>query len=176
VPEPFELRSLDPDHADEMARSVVLGFESYRSWAKPGWDPPRQGVESDHIANRLREGDVWGAMAVLDGEHAGHVTGAPARTRDDARTPITGMAHLWQLFVRPPFWGTGLATRLLALAVDGAAERGFAAMRLFTPAGNARGRAFYEREGWRPHGEAAYEAMLGLDLIEYRRDLTARTG
>jgi GNAT superfamily N-acetyltransferase len=176
VPDPFELRPLDPDAAHEMARSVRLGFESYRSWARPGWDPPTEGLETDHILNRMREGGVWGAMAVIDGEHAGHVTGAPARTRDDGRTPIPDLAHLWQLFVRPPFWGTGLAPRLLALAVDGATERSFAAMRLFTPAGNARGRAFYEREGWRPHGEVAYEPMLGLDLVEYRRDLRAPAG
>ena len=44
-------------------------------------------------------------------------------------------------------------------------------MRLHTPAGNLRARAFYEREGWRTDGVAIPEPMLGLDLVEYRRDL-----
>jgi hypothetical protein len=46
-------------------------------------------------------------------------------------------------------------------------------MRLFTPAGNARGRAFYEREGWRLEGETHYEPLLALEIVQYRRDLPA---
>jgi hypothetical protein len=44
-------------------------------------------------------------------------------------------------------------------------------MRLFTPAGNARARAFYEREGWGTDGEAVYEPHLGLEIVQYRRSL-----
>src|SRR5688500_16158413 len=153
VPDPLELLPLDPDLAPEMGKTVRLGMESYLEWSPPGWEVPTEEFEIQHVAERLRQGELWGAVALLGGEHAGHVAGTPARTRDDARAPIPGLAHLWHLFVRPRFWGSGLAARLHALAVDGAAERGFPEMRLFTPAGNARGRAFYEREGWRPHGE-----------------------
>jgi len=171
VPDPFELHPIRVDDAEEMAENVRLGFESYRSWTRRGWDPPPRDMEAAHIAEKLREVDIWGRVALAGGAHAGHVAMTPARTREEPRTPIEGLAHLWQLFVRPPWWGSGLATRLLALAVDAAAERGYPEMRLFTPAGNARGRAFYEREGWRVHSDAAYEPMLGLDLLEYRRDL-----
>jgi GNAT superfamily N-acetyltransferase len=171
VTDPFELRPVRVDDAEEMAENVRLGFESYRPWTRRGWDPPPSDMEAPHIAEKLREPGVWATVALVDGAHVGHVAVAPGRTRDETRTPIPGLAHLWQLFVRPPWWGSGLATRLLALAVDAAADRGYPRMRLFTPAGNARGRAFYEREGWRLHGDAAYEPMLGLDLVEYRRDL-----
>ena len=34
-----------------------------------------------------------------------------------------------------------------------------------------RARAFYEREGWSTDGVAIPEPLLGLDLLEYRRDL-----
>ena len=44
-------------------------------------------------------------------------------------------------------------------------------MRLHTPVGNARARAFYEREGWSTDGVAIPEPLLGIDLMEYRRDL-----
>ena len=73
--------------------------------------------------------------------------------------------------MRPPWWGSGLATRLNGLAVGEAAGRGFARMRLHTPAGNERARAFYEREGWSTDGVPIAEPLLGIDLVEYRRDL-----
>jgi GNAT superfamily N-acetyltransferase len=75
------------------------------------------------------------------------------------------------LFVRPPWWGSGLAARLHGLAVQEAGLRGYEALRLHTPAGNARARAFYEREGWHAVGRPIPEPLLGLDLVEYRRDL-----
>ena len=83
-----------------------------------------------------------------------------------------GLAHLLTLFVRPPLWGSGLAARLHGAAVAEAAARGFTAMRLFTPAAQARARRFYEREGWRAAGEPTTEPHLGgLEIVEYRRPL-----
>jgi GNAT superfamily N-acetyltransferase len=78
------------------------------------------------------------------------------------------------LFIRELWWGSGLAPHLLALAVEEAAARGYEAMRLYTPAGQARARAFYAREGWTLAGEPVYEPMLGLDLVEFRRALPPR--
>ena len=83
---------------------------------------------------------------------------------------VPGVAHFWQLFVRAPWWGTGLATELHAAAVAEAAHRGFAAMRLFTPAGQARARRFYEREGW-TGGAPFDDDTFGMPLVEYRREL-----
>jgi ribosomal protein S18 acetylase RimI-like enzyme len=75
------------------------------------------------------------------------------------------------LFVREPWWGTGLATRLLARAVAEAQARGYGAMRLHTPGEHRRARRFYEREGWTADDPAFYEPMLGLTLVTYRRAL-----
>jgi ribosomal protein S18 acetylase RimI-like enzyme len=110
-------------------------------------------------------------IAFSGGEPAGHVAVTQAREREEPRPDIPGLAHLWQLFVRPPWWGSGLATRLNALAVAHATERGFAAIRLFTPSGNRRARAFYEREGFKTDGVTVPEPLLGLELVQYRRDL-----
>ena len=84
---------------------------------------------------------------------------------------IPDRAHLWMLFVRPLWWGSGLATRLHALALQESVQRGFSSIRLYTPAGAARARAFYVREGWELHGPPFAELLLGLDLVEYRRGL-----
>jgi GNAT superfamily N-acetyltransferase len=75
------------------------------------------------------------------------------------------------LFVREPWWGSGLARRLLGLAVEEATACGYETMRLYTPALHARARAFYAREGWTTSGETTYDPMLALELVEYRRAL-----
>jgi GNAT superfamily N-acetyltransferase len=75
------------------------------------------------------------------------------------------------LFVREPWWGTGLATRLLDAAVQDARAQGLVELRLHTPTEHARARAFYEREGWRREGDVFYEPMLGLALVTYRRPI-----
>jgi GNAT superfamily N-acetyltransferase len=103
-------------------------------------------------------------LAEAGGEPAGQVGTVPARGRP-------GAGQVWMLFVREPWWGTGLAARLLAAAERDGAARGFAELRLLTPGDHGRARAFYEREGWRRDGEPVYEPMLGLVLVGYRRGL-----
>jgi GNAT superfamily N-acetyltransferase len=157
--------------ADVLAETVRLGFEGYRAWAPRGWDPPAPEVDLARIRADIVKPGVWCVIAEDGAEPAGHVAFTPARTRTHPREPIAGLAHLWMLFVREPWWGSGLATDLLARAVAKAAARGYDAMRLETPAGHARARAFYEREGWSAAGGPEYAPALGLDVVEYRRRL-----
>jgi hypothetical protein len=50
-------------------------------------------------------------------------------------------------------------------------ERGYREARLFTPAGQARARAFYGREGWREVGGPFHAPEFDLDILELRRPL-----
>jgi GNAT superfamily N-acetyltransferase len=154
-----------------LAETVREGFESYRAFAPPGWEPPPAVVERARIADQLPLPDAWCRMAEDDGAPAGHVAILADRDRAVERAPGEGLAYLWMLFVRQPWWGTGLATRLIALAVADAGARGYTAMRLRTPARQARARAFYEREGWTTDGAETLEPLIGLELVEYRRAL-----
>lgn len=156
------IRAAEVGDVPVLAETVRQGFASYRAFLPPGWDPPAEQFERARIEERLKLEDAWCVLACDDGEPAGHVAFLASRE---------GQAHLWMLFVREPWWGSGLATRLHALAIAEAAARGYGEMRLFTPAAHARARAFYEREGWTTDGEATPEPMLGLDLVEYRRSL-----
>jgi len=166
-----ELRRVTVDDAEDLAATVAAGFESFRPWAPPGWDPPETGFEVWRFREGLSRESCWGLVAVEDGSVCGHVALVQARERAEPRDDIPGLAHLWQLFVRPRWWGTGLASTLNRLAVEEAGRRGYEAIRLFTPAGNARARAFYAREGWAVVGEPVYEPMLGLEIVQYRRAL-----
>ena len=82
------------------------------------------------------------------------------------------LAHLRNLFVDREHWGSGVAATLLDASAAEARERGFSTMRLFTPAGQARARRFYEREGWSAVGEEFDVPALGLPLVEYRYALS----
>jgi GNAT superfamily N-acetyltransferase len=166
------LRRGIPDDAPEIVRTLELGFDGYRSFAPPSWNPPE--FEEERLRARLEDDLVW-CLVALDGEDmAGHVSFMPAALHDmwpDEDNPR--LAHFWQLFVREPYWGTGLAADLHAAALAEAAARGMKTMRLHTPAAQGRARAFYEREGWRLTREPFLEESFGMPLVEYRIALIA---
>ena len=171
IREVFELRRAGVEDAESIYETVQIGFRSFRAWAGLDYDPPPGSMELARVRAGLGLPSTWALLALSDGAPAGHVAITQARERAEPRPDIPGLCQLWMLFVRPPWWGSGLAARLNTLAVERAAENGYDAMRLHTPAGNLRARAFYEREGWHTDGVAIPEPLLGLDLVEYRRDL-----
>jgi GNAT superfamily N-acetyltransferase len=139
------------------------GFETYREFAPPEWEPPR----FDDIADlAIDERAAW-LLAEEDGEPVGHAMFIPAPI---SSVPVDDpqLAHVMQVFVRRSHWGKGVAGALDAALVEEAVRRGYEHMRLFTPAQQHRARRFYEREGWR---EVDYieETPLGFPVVEYRR-------
>jgi GNAT superfamily N-acetyltransferase len=168
---PWSLRPGTPRDAEGMAAVMAEGFEGYRSIAPPGWEPPDPQAELKGIRTFLANDEVWCLVAEDEGALAGHVAIMPARIHTHPSTE-DGMAHFWHLFVREPWWGTGLATALHAEAVREAGARGFTSMRLCTPAAQARARRFYEREGWTPAGEPADYLDFGMPVVEYRRAIS----
>jgi GNAT superfamily N-acetyltransferase len=168
----LKLRQASVADAEPIARLVVDGFEVYREFAPPGWDPPPIEDEIALLRELLPEETTWCRLAELDGRVVGECTFLPAaRSRvpdDDPR-----LAHLRALFVDREHWGTGLATELHGAAVAAARERGFSQMRLYTPARQARARRFYEREGWAQAGEEFHSPGPDLVIVEYRITLRA---
>jgi GNAT superfamily N-acetyltransferase len=165
----FSLRLAGPGDVAAIARTVDLGLESYRAFAPDNWEPPAD--ETHGLLERLGDPAVWCQVAESDGEPVGHVALMPAAIHGGWPEPDPGLAHLWQLFVREPFWGSGVATTLHTAVIEEARRRGFARFRLFTPAAQARARRFYEREGWALAAPPFFEESFGMDLVEYRRPL-----
>jgi GNAT superfamily N-acetyltransferase len=147
--------------AAAMAETVGVGFDGYRAFAPAGWEPPRFAVEVAAIRSRMLGDDAWAFVALAGAEPAGHV----ALLADLS----PGTAYLWQLFVRPAHWGTGLADRLHDAFLQEARARGYERGRLKTPFGQGRARRFYERNGWETDGLAALDDALGLELLVYTR-------
>jgi GNAT superfamily N-acetyltransferase len=161
----WTLRAATPEDAEAMAETLQGGFDGYRSIAPPGWRPPdaRSAVEVARVRARLGDPSTWAMLAEDGGLVAGHAGYVP-------QPGVPGSAHLWQLFLRPPWWGTGIARALLQEAIAAAAAEGYGRMRLFTPRDQARARAFYEREGFEHTGWEAFEEAIGLVLVEYERE------
>jgi GNAT superfamily N-acetyltransferase len=123
----------------------------------------------------LADPATWALLGLVDDAPVGHVTFTPARQRrpDDpdgawqSRPLIAGLANLRQLFVRPDWWGRGVAPILHDAAIAEMRARRYPSVRLYTPAWHVRARRFYERRGWIATGEA-FNDEFGVPLAEYR--------
>jgi GNAT superfamily N-acetyltransferase len=141
---------------------VAVAPDSGQTVAICGWTPAR--AEAD-------PGEADPSIDRATGEPRPSIDHATGDAGEEPREPIPGLAHLWLLFVAPEHWGNGLAGGLLAWAQAGMIDVAYDAARLWTPAGQARARAFYERRGWRPSGREHFSKELGLPLVEYRVEL-----
>jgi GNAT superfamily N-acetyltransferase len=166
----LNLRSGTVADAERLGRAVIEGFEVYREFSPPGWEPPPVADEVATYRGLLAEDTTWCRLAESNGRLVGQVTFLPA-ARSAMPVDEPGLAHLRNLFVDREFWGTGLACELHDAAIAAARERGFEQMRLYTPARHGRARRFYEREGWAQAGEEFHSPGPDLVIVEYRNTL-----
>jgi GNAT superfamily N-acetyltransferase len=173
VTEPvFRVRVGSRHDLSMMADNLEEGFGTYRSWADSGWEPPSRVEMLLGMMQRFTKDGSFCVVAFTDdGEAAGHATARPELAEHGLPRP--GMARLTHLFVRRRFWGSGVADLLHEHILASMSSRGFDSACLWTPVGQARARAFYERHGWRPTGALDPDNDLRLELLEYVRDLTA---
>jgi len=108
-------------------------------------------------------------------ERSGRVVGFASigAARGDSASP--GVGELFAIYLEPDAWSAGLGRALLDQAVSGLRASGFRAAILWVLAGNARGRRFYERAGWRADGATMDWETSGARLpeIRYHIELTA---
>ena len=153
----WSLRPAEVADAPVLIETVVGCFEGFRAFAPATWDPPDETQQLARFEREIADPAAFTLVAEVGGAPAGHVHWIPLGEPVDI--------HLRHLFVREPYWGTGLA---VALHRDAVAAMGTRSARLVTPAGQARARRFYEREGWRLVAEREDE-HFGMPLAEYRR-------
>jgi GNAT superfamily N-acetyltransferase len=156
---PVTTRRARPSDAGTIARTVLLGAQTYVAFAPGEWMPVPPPNDVEMTTETLAKRDTWALLAEIAGEPAAHVSLFPYWQPG-------GAVYLWQLFVRPAWWGTGLAAGLHDEFLAEARRRGYREARLHTPAGHARARRFYERRGWRTTGSIV--SWRGLPVAEYR--------
>ena len=165
---------------DALLAHVQAGFDSYVEFAPVGWHPPSVPSDRDLTIELLSDSETWALLGLVEHRPVGHVAFLPGRQlepddrrRWNERPKIPGLAHLWQLFVLPQWWGRSVAATLHDAAVTEMAARGFDQARLYTPTLHIRARRFYERRGWTP-GEEQWNRTLQLVVSEYRRPILPR--
>jgi RimJ/RimL family protein N-acetyltransferase len=121
---------------------------------------PREAIEA-----RWRDEVADPRIACFVVEHAGRVAGFAAIEGDEVLHFGTALDT----------WGSGLATTAHDELVEHLRAGGVVRPRLFAYAGNARGRRFWEKHGWRSTGETArgsfppYAELLAYELRAPRR-------
>lgn len=163
---------------DAILTDVAAGFATYAEFAQPGWHAPDTSAGREVTADLLAADGTWALLALADGAPVGHVAFLPGRQRRAGepggdwreRELIPGLAHFWQLFVLPEWWGAGVAPLLHDAATREMRARGYSSARLFTPALHARARRFYERRGWSVIDEQ-WNQWIDLLMSEYRLEL-----
>jgi GNAT superfamily N-acetyltransferase len=152
-----------PADAEMLLRTSRLGVETWRAFAPRGWSPRPVAEHVAFVRDLLGRPGAWAVLASVAGEPAGHAAMIPSGW-DEPRSAI-----LWGLFVRPAWWGTGLAASLHDAFVEHARTAGYPYAWLSTPAAHARARRFYERRGWR--ADTLLEDNRGLPMAIYGRPL-----
>ena len=193
---PISTRRASVADLEDLIADVQAGFDSYVAFAPLGWVAPDVQADGELMAELLSDDETWALLAVAaqaetgrlgprgapagpgapGPEAVGHIAFTPARRRAPghpwATSPATpGLAHLWQLFVLPEWWGRGVAPLLHDAAIEEMRAREYQSARLYTPSLHARARRFYERRGWLPTGEQ-WNDHLTLMLTEYRLALS----
>jgi GNAT superfamily N-acetyltransferase len=163
-------RPIEHGDIEAVAALVADAFAGYRTFAPADWQPPLASEESRRLRQSIADPGFWGELACDGQTLLGDATFIPAERHSFRPAPDGSSAHLSHLFVKPEYWGSGVATQLLEHARDAAATRGFTGMRLFVAVGQARARHFYTREGFVAVGEP-FEFGLGVPALEYRRGL-----
>jgi GNAT superfamily N-acetyltransferase len=174
VPRAPDLRPIAPDDIDELAALVADALAAYREFAHADWTPPPAADEARRLNRSISDPGFWGELACDGQTLVGDAAFIPAERHSFRPATDPSSAHLLHLFVKPQYWGSGVAAQLLTRATSAAAARGFTTMRLFVAVGQARARRFYTREGFVAVGEP-FEFGLGLPSLEYQRTLGPST-
>jgi RimJ/RimL family protein N-acetyltransferase len=163
--EAYNIRPATHDDAQRISDHVQEAFAGYLPISPPGWTPPPPDLDREHEA--IDHPHTRTFLAEPGGVLAGVVSYIPASmSRLQSEDP--GLIHFRRLFVHPGWHGSGLAQRLMALAIDDCRARGFTSMVLFTPFAQGRARRFYERQGWRHVADDFADARFGMPTSQYR--------
>jgi ribosomal protein S18 acetylase RimI-like enzyme len=106
---------------------------------------------------------------VLDGRVVGF--SAYGAERADLAPAIDGRGEVYALYVHPDAWGAGAGHALMTATIAELRGRGYDAVSLWVLTGNARGIAFYERQGFAPTGEVTASTVDALPEARYARTI-----
>jgi GNAT superfamily N-acetyltransferase len=111
--------------------------------------------------------EVSTLVALVDGEVIGFA--AYGAERSDLAPAVAGRGEVYALYVHPDHWGAGAGHALMASARDALRARRCDAVSIWVLEGNARGIAFYERQGFQATGDVTESRIDALPEARYAR-------
>lgn len=139
-----------------------------------GWKAAYTGLMPDFFLNALTDANCAPKpdhiapdrrfVAEVDGEVVGTVTFGAGR--EDV-----SLAEIQSLYVLPASWNKGQGSALFCAVCQKAKEQGYPGIYVWTLEGNLRAKAFYERMGMTPTGEAREFEIAGSYLPEVKYQL-----
>jgi len=161
------IRSAVPADAGELARVFVAAWQHGYLGVVPAEVLDRLDIEewAEGFADLLRTGDQ---KSIVWADGTGRVLGfAIFGAEPDRNSPTKG--YLASLYVDPAASRRGIATALLAEALESLTMQGRGDVGLWVFEGNERGRKLYERAGFVATGEATTDPRWRAPQVRYRR-------
>jgi GNAT superfamily N-acetyltransferase len=137
-----------PATAADAQRVATIYIESWN--AGFGGLAPTRGLGEEQVGRWVREltgGSRQWSVALVDRMIVGFAGVGPSRDPVDAM-----LGELDTIGVAPDHWRRGVGTTLMAPALAALKRAGYREAIVWTWAGYARGRGFYERTGWNSDG------------------------
>ena len=175
-PQPALVRAAVPADAAAIARIHVLAWQ----WTYAGLVPPGglKALSIEERAGQWRSGleatrpERVVRVAERDGEVVGFSHGGPARDRDLGERA----GEVYTLYVLREVLGTGVGGALFDAVTRALRDAGRDPLVLWVAQRNRLGRAFYERQGWRPDGHRTWESFVGRRRYEVRYRTVGSSG
>jgi ribosomal protein S18 acetylase RimI-like enzyme len=166
------VRPVDPAELPDVARVRVASWRAGYAGLVPDAEleaigtPDRLALWAERMATSTGTSTL---VAVLDGRVVGF--SAYGAERSDLAPAVAGRGEVYALYVHPDAWGRGAGHALVTATIAALRERGYDAVSLWVLTGNARGIAFYERQGFAPTGEVTASTVNALPEARYSRPI-----
>lgn len=162
------------DDAEQIAELQVAAWRTAYAGILPAAE--LHGLDTVALTGFWRDQIASAAAAgahVLVHDDGQRITGFSAfgPARDDDLRQRPGVEELYAFYARPECWGTGVGRSLMRSTLSIWADRGTPAGYLWVLERNARGRAFYQKGGWR-HDPTAAPSGSDPGALEIRYELT----
>jgi len=152
---PADLAALDPAERAEGWR-----FRLGAMTEQPPGEPATHCLVSQESGVAQRDA----ATVMPSGRLLGFASFGPSR--DEPASPDVG--EVYAFYVDPDHLGHGVGATLMAAALATLGAEGYQEATLWTPAANARGRAFYDHGGWTLDGAAKPFVFGAREVLEVR--------
>src|SRR5689334_14334227 len=139
----MQIRPASPEDASAIETIRVRGWRSAYRHVFPAAELDALPIDPERWRSRLLVPPPGWTTIVCeaDGDVVGFASAGPSRDEDE-------LGELYAIYVDPESWSTG-AGRTLMKSAEETLARNYSAALLWVLEDNPRGRAFYERAGWR---------------------------